>query len=67
MALTLLFPDASERLYAGPPSIKFYCPCHEGTWFTVTTKANVPYASCPVCGSVCEPLVSPSAGTKNSR
>lgn len=34
---------------------QFNCPCHSGTRFVVYTKANIPYASCPVCGSVCEP------------
>lgn len=37
--------------------VEFFCPCHGGTQFVLYTKANVPYASCPVCGSVCEPQV----------
>lgn len=51
----LLFP-MSRPLDTGR---SFRCPCHGGTQFTVLTAANIPYASCPVCGSVCEPYVEP--------
>lgn len=59
MAMQILFPDASQRLpYAMKTSGKqFSCPCNGGTRFVVFTTANVPQASCPVCGSVCDPFV----------
>lgn len=41
------------------PGREFHCPCHGGTRFVVHTTAEIPYASCPVCGSVCEPYVPP--------
>lgn len=36
---------------------QFNCTCHGGTQFIVYATYELPHASCPVCGTVCEPAV----------